>query len=125
MRPFSFVSNGQRGSIVNPLENRYLAIFKQNGAGIPVPPGSKEASPLLNCVNYNIRPARWLTLDKREDAAYGYGSLENHSKASSACSITLRLNPSQGCSCGPGHFISANILLRKAKKAEKGIDKRP
>ena len=49
----------RRVMIVNALENRYISIFKQSGAGIPVPPGSKEVSPLLNCVN-DIR--RWQTL---------------------------------------------------------------
>jgi len=33
-----------------------MAIFKQSGAGIPVPPGSKEVSPLWICVNHKALP---------------------------------------------------------------------
>ncbi len=43
-------------NIVNALGNRYLPISKQGGTSAPVPPGSKEVIPLLNCVNYE-KPA--------------------------------------------------------------------
>jgi hypothetical protein len=33
-----------------------LPIFKQGGVGVPVPPGSKEGLPFLNCVNDILKP---------------------------------------------------------------------